>query len=76
VSKYPGKDDPLILPGDTLHVWISQFGPGQYGIEYETATGETGGSLIGARESAAHLAAAINTTIRERTRTQEFSWLR
>jgi hypothetical protein len=41
-----------------------------------TESGIAGGTVIGTREQAAHLAAAINTTIRERSRTKDLSWLR
>ena len=76
MSEPSGKDDPLELPGDTLHVWVTQFEPEQFGIEYVTESGKAGGTLIGTREEAAHLAAAINITIRERSRTRDLSWLR
>ena len=76
MTEYSGKDDPLVLPSDTLHVWVTQFEPEEFGIEYVTESGIAGGTLVGTRQEAAHLAAAINITIRERSRTKDLSWLR
>jgi hypothetical protein len=57
VSQYTGKDEPLVLPGDTIAVWVAQFESDEFGIEYQTESGICGGTVVGTRLEAAYLAA-------------------
>jgi hypothetical protein len=76
VPQYTGKEAPLVLPTDTIAVWVAQFEPDEFGIEYQTESGISGGTAVGTRVEAAYLAALINSTIRARRGTEDVSWLK